>query len=124
MRPNSRAKSGAEDSPEQRRRFSERELRRLLGRHYSKKHRLKAAPKRGTGGGEQAPAWTFAEMELLGKVPDQEAARRLKRTRLAVARKRQLLGIPSVGPTYRPWKEEELALLGKWPGAEVRRRNS
>src|SRR5438552_3396708 len=119
MRPNAGVKSGEDNSPEQRRRFSEYELRRLLGRAYGPRRRLKPTPKRRAGGGQPSLEWTLAETRFLGKVSDREAARRLKRTLLAVTRKRQLLGIPSLGPRYRPWKKEELALLGKWPDAEV-----
>jgi hypothetical protein len=42
--------------------------------------------------GYHGPWWTRAEMALLGRVPDEEVARRTGRTPAAVRRKRETLG--------------------------------
>jgi hypothetical protein len=49
--------------------------------------------------GYHGPWWSRAEMALLGKLPDDEVARRTGRTWSAVRQKREELGIPS--PQYR-----------------------
>jgi hypothetical protein len=42
--------------------------------------------------GYHGPWWTQAEVALLGKVPDEEVARRTGRTPRAVRQKREMLG--------------------------------
>jgi hypothetical protein len=50
--------------------------------------------------GYHGPWWSRDELALLGKLPDEEVARRVGRTPNAVRQKREKLGIPN--PTARP----------------------
>jgi hypothetical protein len=65
-------------------------------------------------------AWQARELRLLGKLPDEEVARRTGRSAGAARRKREALGI--VNPASRTWTPEELALLAAAGDAEVARR--
>ena len=64
------------------------ELKRLLRHAYHPPERGKKGRRSRERRGERAPEWTIAETQLLGKMTDQEAARRTGRTVRAVARKR------------------------------------
>jgi hypothetical protein len=62
--------------------------------------------------GYHGECWTDEDVALLGKIPDEEIARRTGRTLNAVRQKRVVLGLPN--PTARagaygspPWTEEE-----------------
>ncbi len=57
--------------------------------------------------------WTPEEAALVGKRPDAEIAKRLRRTRGDVAAKRQHLGVAYIAQAKRPWTAEEERLLGK-----------
>jgi len=61
--------------------------------------------------------WSAAELQLLGRAPDEEVAARIGRTANAVRLKRTRLGIPD--PGGHGWTAEEVALLGTAPDAEV-----
>ena len=106
------------------RQFSPHELKRLLRHNYTpaagtvKWKRSGAGPMRRSDGGQE---WTYEEIKLLGKNPDAETARLLRRTKSSVVSKRQRLGIPSFTPWLRPWTKAELRLLGKLTDAEVAR---
>jgi len=83
--------------------------------------------------------WTEEEITALGTAPDVEVARRLQRSRGSVFLKREALGIPRVAAprrrraeartrvehaplrarTSRPWRADEIALVGTLPDAEV-----
>jgi hypothetical protein len=66
--------------------------------------------------------WTPEQDRLLGTMPDDEVARRVGRTRMAVQKRRFRLGIGDKRPERRPWTEAELALLGTLSDAELARR--
>src|SRR5437867_13330896 len=57
--------------------------------------------------------WTAEELELLGTVPDVEAARNLGRSLHAVQHKRSALGRRNPGKNKTHWREDELKLLGR-----------
>jgi hypothetical protein len=65
--------------------------------------------------------WQKWEIDLLGKHPDKETARRIGRSVSGVVEKRRRLHIP-VFNGLKDWQEWELNLLGKYPDAEVARR--
>jgi hypothetical protein len=62
--------------------------------------------------------WPPEVVAQLGKVPDEELARRLGRTRYCIAQRRRALKIPSLRFSP-PWRRRELALLGKLPDQVV-----
>ena len=64
-------------------------------------------------------SWSAAEERWLGRQPDEEVARRLGRSIIAVKARRWHLGITSSPPR---WTKEEDRLLGRRPDAEVARR--
>jgi hypothetical protein len=70
--------------------------------------------------GYHGPLWTAEDIALLGRVADDEVARRTDRTPGAVRQKREELGIPN--PTANRWRAEEVALLGTRHDREVARR--
>jgi hypothetical protein len=59
--------------------------------------------------GYHGPRWTRAQLRLLGKLPDEEVARRTGRSRDAVRGKRGALGIPN--PDGNRWSAAEDALV-------------
>ncbi len=63
--------------------------------------------------------WTADEDRLLGKLTDEEVARKLGYPVTRVRRRRHLLGMPSNNPDHRHWTKEEIALLGTRPDREV-----
>src|SRR5689334_21501921 len=65
--------------------------------------------------------WTASEDRLLGKIRDDEAAKRWGRTSAAVAARRLQLGRPLAEPERRPWSKEQDELLGTGPDREVGR---
>ena len=65
--------------------------------------------------------WQKWEIDLLGKHPDKETARRIGRKVSAVEAKRKRLHIP-VFNGLKDWQEWELQLLGNAPDMEVSRR--
>jgi hypothetical protein len=74
--------------------------------------------------GYHGPRWTRAQLRLLGKLPDEEVARRTGRSWNAVRAKREGLGIPN--PAARPgdygrepWTAEEDDLVRRLPPAEA-----
>src|SRR5207253_5189264 len=67
-------------------------------------------------------AWTHAEENLLGKMADEELARRFNRTLESVKVHRGKLGIPVFAPKRRNWKPHEDALLGTAPDEEIARK--
>ena len=56
--------------------------------------------------------WTPEENALLGTMPDQKLARRLKRSYDAVAARRLHQGIPSFNPKRKLWRPEDDRILG------------
>jgi hypothetical protein len=58
--------------------------------------------------GYHGPRWTRAQLWMLGRLPDEEVARRTGRSREAVRGKRKALGIPN--PASNHWSEDEDAL--------------
>ncbi len=96
---------------------SERELQRLLGHAYRPGAGKSKRPGRG-GGRENYQEWTQAELELLGKMTDDAAAKLLKRKVASVRAKRWALGIPRV-PREVFWTKRELDLLGTMPDEEA-----
>ena len=56
---------------------------------------------------------------MLGQQPDRKIAELTGRTVKNVRHKRLKLGIPFFNPEFRPWKPEELELLGKIPDEEI-----
>ena len=67
--------------------------------------------------GFHGPRWTKKDLALLGKIPDNEVARRTGRTPDAVRQKREELGRPN--PAGSRWTEEEVGLLGTMTDGEV-----
>lgn len=65
--------------------------------------------------------WQKWEIDLLGKHPDEETARRIGRKVSAIEEKRKRLHIP-VFNGLKDWQEWELKLLGNYPDMEVARR--
>lgn len=63
--------------------------------------------------------WTTEEDALLGRLSDEEVARRLGYDVTRVNRRRRLLGLPSNNPNHRHWTKEEMALLGTRPDRDV-----
>lgn len=64
--------------------------------------------------------WTPREDKLVGSGPDDEIARKLGRTRIAVAARRRILGIASWNYTYhRLWTDKEEGLLGVVPDRKL-----
>jgi hypothetical protein len=67
--------------------------------------------------------WTRKEDELLGSAPDEQIARKIKRSKAAVAVRRNALGIAAWNAAYfRPWTPDEEALLGALPDRDLARR--
>ena len=66
--------------------------------------------------------WKPWEIDLLGKHPDAETARRIGRGVPTVINKRKRLHIPIFDTKVRRWQKWELRLLGKHPDVEVARR--
>jgi len=66
--------------------------------------------------------WRPVDERLLGKVADDELAKQLGRTMLAVQKRRRALGLPGVGRMEAPWSTKEIQLLGKLPDRLVARR--
>jgi hypothetical protein len=107
------------------RKFSQREMQRLLRHAYTPPRRARRT-RRGTGAGGGHREWTVSEMKLLGTVTDKEAARRLNRTFHSVNTMRRTLGIAARHTFDQPlvkgrppgnrrrafWLPEEDALLG------------
>src|SRR5271168_3350577 len=77
---------------------SDRELARILGRLPGG-----ARLKRRRTGGKALDYWTRDEQKLLGKMPDDEVAKLLKRTLCSVKTKRVKLRISSLVPWFKPW---------------------
>jgi hypothetical protein len=69
--------------------------------------------------GYHGPRWTAKEKRLLGKLPDDEVARRIGRTVGAVRVKRVELGLPN--PETQAWTVEEIALLGTASDGKIAR---
>jgi hypothetical protein len=67
--------------------------------------------------GYHGPWWTAKERALLGKLPDDEVAARVGRTREAVRSRRRDLGIPN--PQSNRWSEEEDRLVRSLPAREA-----
>jgi len=63
--------------------------------------------------------WTSEEDGLLGKLTDEDVARKLGYPVPRVRRRRRLLGLPSCNPNHRHWTKEETALLGARSDREV-----
>jgi hypothetical protein len=70
--------------------------------------------------GYHGPLWAPEDISLLGTMPDEEVARRTRRTAGAVRQKREELGIPN--PAGNRWTAEGIALLGMLPDREVAQR--
>ncbi len=66
--------------------------------------------------------WTREEEKLLGKRPDQEVAKLLKRSVSAVITRRSRKKIPYLNPALRLWTRAEMKLVGKFSDAEIARR--
>jgi hypothetical protein len=64
-------------------------------------------------------AWTAAEIELLGKLPDDEVARVIQRSISAVLERRELLHIPKQNPILPRWTAAEEKLLGTRPDKAI-----
>ena len=63
--------------------------------------------------------WTHEQDKLLGSLPDEEAAQRLRRTLDSVKLRRCRLGIPVPNPKYRAWEPDHERLLGTVADEEV-----
>lgn len=63
--------------------------------------------------------WTAEEDALLGKLTDEEVARKLGYPVTRVRRRRRLLGLWNPNPNHRHWTNEETALLGTGPDREI-----
>src|SRR2546430_15911941 len=66
--------------------------------------------------------WTRKEDQMLGRIPDAELARKLKRTLAAVAQRRSKRGIPKANAQRHYWDRKQEALLGKLPDEKIARR--
>jgi len=67
-----------------------------------------------------ARRWTESEIALLGKMTDEDIARKLGISATAVALKRKTLGIPPFGDRSR-WGATELGMLGRYADKEIAR---
>src|SRR5262245_47291708 len=65
--------------------------------------------------------WTASEDAMLGRLHDEEVARRLGRTMLAVRTRRLRKGRSLRNPKRRPWTSQEEKLLGTSTDREVAR---
>src|SRR3989442_1088424 len=96
-----------------------RQMRRLVVRRSVNGQRAKPGcrlkRKRGWRG------WQEWELELLGKMPDRDAARETGRTLSAISSRRVELKIPAIRTRELPWTPEQIALLGKLPDKEAAR---
>jgi hypothetical protein len=102
------------------------------GKPFSEETRQKmsaTAKAKGTRPPWLNPAWSPEEDALLGRIPDEEIARRTRRTRQAIYMRRHKLGIPAPHTernwsplTKRNWSAAEDDLLQTVPVKEVARR--
>jgi hypothetical protein len=89
------------------------------------KHPLSSPPHRVAGG--KVPEWKRAEIAVLGKVPDAEAARLLRRSLSAVVRRRRGLHIPEFEKTphrtaaRRFWQSKDDEIVRKYTIDEAMR---
>jgi len=96
---------------------SEKDVRRLLRLRGRTVLRRKRPGRRLTA----SCFWQKWEIDLLGKHPDKETARRIGRSMSGVVEKRKRLHIP-IFNGLKDWQEWELKLLGNAPDVEVARR--
>jgi hypothetical protein len=67
--------------------------------------------------------WTEMEDKLLGTARDEDFARQINRSKLAVKGRRNTLGIPAWNLSYpRPWSPKDDALLGVVPDRQLAKR--
>ena len=66
--------------------------------------------------------WTAEEKAMLGKIPDEEIARRTGRPIGSVSNKRQQQRLPKPNAQRKYWSEEEIRLLGTAPDKEIAQR--
>ena len=59
---------------------------------------------------------------MLGKIPDEEIARRTGRPIGSVSEKRRQLGLPKPNSQRKYWSAEEIRLLGTAPDKEIAQR--
>ena len=83
--------------------MSDREIARLLRKPELRPRRRRPSRR------QQAPAWTVAKDQLLGKWPDVSVAHYLGRTLKGVQGRRQKLGL--IKQVHIPWTPEEIRLL-------------
>jgi hypothetical protein len=94
---------------------SDRELARML----QKSHRLLNLHCRRRSGGSHSERWTDYELRLVGRIRDEELAKFLRRSRGAVAAKREFLDIPIFSLQRIRWSNRETELLGERPESIV-----
>jgi len=96
---------------------SDREIARLL-RQTHRRLNLHQRPRSRISHRER---WLDYELQLLGRMRDEELARFLRRSPGAVAAKRESLGIAIFAPRRTAWSPREIELLGKRPDPIVAR---
>lgn len=96
---------------------SDREIARLLRQTY----RLLNLHQRPRSNISHPKRWMDYELQLLGRMRDEELAQFLRRSSGAVAARREALGIPIFAPQRIRWSRREIELLGKRPDPVVAR---
>src|SRR5271169_4250433 len=96
---------------------SDREIARLL----RKSHRLLNLHRRRRSCVSHRERWTDYELRLLGRIRDEELAKLLPRSLVAVAAKREFLEIPICAPRRIRWSTREIEMLGQRPDSVVAR---
>ena len=71
---------------------------------------------------KQWPVWSRAELRLLGRMTDREAAKKTGRTTRAVFHRRNLLGRPKPDSRHPSWTPREDALVARLSCQEAARR--
>ena len=96
---------------------SDREIARLLRKSYQ----LLNLHRRRRSTVLHSERWLDYELRLLGRIRDEKLAKLLRRSAVAVAGKRESLGIPIFAPQRIRWSPREIELLGKRPDSVVAR---
>src|SRR5579859_2938492 len=96
---------------------SDREIARLLRQSYQ----LLNLHRRRRPTISHRERWTNYELRLLGRIRDEELAKLLRRSRGAIAAKREFMDIPICAPRRIRWSTREIELLVKRPDSVVAR---
>jgi len=96
---------------------SDREIARLLRKSY---HLLNPGRRRRSSV-SHGTRWSNYELRLLGRIRDEELAKLLRRSPIAVKGRRESLNIPIFAPQRIRWSRREIELLGKRPDPIVAR---